>query len=113
MAKTQPKLSTSTKELIAQVEELRRINSVATTVLKKAEEDLKERMKEPYVTGVPFGTKFVREVDGQMYIRCRPTSFLLNSTLVADSLGSGKALICNLETGSTFFVVGSELVTRI
>ena len=64
------------------------------------------------VSSLPAGTYFYRQATDrrEIYMRLRPTSFLLNSTLVSDSLNSGKSLICNVETGSTFFVLGSEPV---
>lgn len=71
-------------------------------------------VKKPfYINDVPFGNIFYRlkHNDPNVYMRLRPVSYLLNSTLVSESLANGKSMICNIVTGSCFFIEGSEEVS--
>lgn len=110
----------STLHLIAAVQELRKLHTLVTDTILTTENKIKDieslgSVDASTIGKVPFGTVFRRDrrEDPDMYIRCRPTSFLLNSVLVSESLSSGKSLICNLNTGSTFFVQGSEPISVI
>ena len=64
-----------------------------------------------YANSIPFGFRFKRKGESlSTYLRARPVSFLLNSTLVSESLATGKVLTVNIETGSCFFIKGDEEV---
>ena len=73
---------------------------------------------QPLVTPVPtlqardmkFGQLFRRKGLTGTFLRVRPVSYLLNSTLVSESLANGKVLIVNPENGSCFFITGDEEV---
>lgn len=62
---------------------------------------------------VPFGGKFKRAGSNDLYIRVRPTSYLLNSTLVSDSLSRGRVMVVRLATHTCFFIEGDEQVKLV
>ena len=62
------------------------------------------------VKDINAGQCFRRNNYTGICMRLKPTSYILNSNLVADSMSAGKALIANIETGTCFFIDGSELV---
>lgn len=68
----------------------------------------KEEQKKPRISDVFFGYAFKR-MNGMYCMRCRPTSYLLNSTLVSESLAAGKQLIMNVKEGTVFFVENEEI----
>lgn len=63
------------------------------------------------VSKMEFGVRFKR--GSEVFIRTRPTSYLLNSSLISRALSDGKSLIVNLESGSLFIVEGSEIVIPV
>ena len=92
------------------------LNPAKTITAEELQQQKKEKAKKTAwivpVSSLLAGTYFYRQATDrrEIYMRLRPTSYILNSTLVADSLSAGKSLICNVETGSTFFVLGNEPV---
>jgi len=72
---------------------------------------LEEIPQAPYpVTTIEVGKAFIRNNEKDIFMRVKPTSFILNSDLVSDCLNRGKALIVNLRTGTCYFIPGEELV---
>lgn len=112
---TSPTPKTTTADLDEWLEAIARMQ-IATNKILSASQPEQPQVSKPSpfaaVASLTPGTYFYRQSTDrrEIYMRLRPTSFLLNSTLVSEALSAGKSLICNVETGSTFFVLGSELV---
>jgi hypothetical protein len=109
----------SLEDLIYTINELKKTNTalsqtmhdVNTTLLEmQAVEAAQEKttIGKVLLSNVKSGSQFKR--NGIIYIRLRPASFLLNSTLVKENLANGKVLIADIQQGTTFFVSGDELV---
>jgi len=60
---------------------------------------------------VKTGQVFCRQNDSDFYMRVKPTSFLLNSTLVGDKLNNGDVLVVNLYMATCYFIKGTEQVS--
>lgn len=60
-----------------------------------------------------FGEVFIRNNDLSYYMRLRPVSYILNSSLVSEALSTGKVLVADLVTGGAFFIPGDDLVRSI
>lgn len=108
-----PKLTTA--DLNEWLEAIARMQIATQKILSSAQPEQKPvDKKSPFVpvSSLKPGTYFYRQATDrrEIYMRLRPVSFLLNSTLVSEALSAGKSLICNVETGSTFFVLGNEPV---
>jgi hypothetical protein len=56
---------------------------------------------------------FTRKGESAYYMRVKPTHYLLNSTLICDSINKNKPLIVNLTNGSCYFLNDSEMVTLV
>lgn len=115
------KIMTSIDELISKVEELRKVAATLkiddtyrkekVAIEEREKKEAEERNKYKEVGSFVSGTVFFRQAEPNIrYMKLRPVSYILNSTLIAESLGSGKVLIANLGTGNTFFILGTELV---
>lgn len=50
---------------------------------------------------------------GLYFMRVKPISYLLNSSLVQDKLASGHILVVGLENGSLYFIGGTEPVKKV
>ena len=66
-----------------------------------------------YARDMHFAQTFRRKGLTGIYMRARPVSFLLNSTLVSECLSTGKVLIVDMEKGSCFFIKGDEEIVLI
>ncbi len=53
------------------------------------------------------------ERKGKYYMRVKPVSFLLNSTLVSDALYSAKVFVVDIKAGTIFIIHGMEEVTKV
>lgn len=62
---------------------------------------------------VPVKTVFCRHDNKDYFIRVKPVSYLLNSTLVQDKLASGFCIIVSMTSGTMYFAKGSELVVPV
>lgn len=62
---------------------------------------------------VKIGQVFVRQNDTDFFMRVKPTSLLLNSSLVGDKLNNGDPLIINLYMGTCYFISGKEQVKLV
>ncbi len=109
---TQKRKDDTLEEILRVVQELKAItqtnNINKTPTIKEIEKNTKPVF---HVYDVPLGGRFYRQRiinDKEMYLRLRPTSYLLNSTLVQENLTLGKVLVANLSTGSCYFILGSE-----
>lgn len=47
------------------------------------------------------------------FMRVKPTSYLLNSSVVVDSLNQGKPMILNLNMGTIHFISGDEVIIPV
>ena len=65
------------------------------------------------VHALKAGETFSRNNEKDIFIKLKPTSYLLNSNLVGDSLNARKVLIANLMKGTCYFIPGEELVTLV
>lgn len=70
----------------------------------------KERIEPVPVAFVQAGSCFTRNNSSSVFIRLKPTAYLLNSSMITDCLNRRKALIADLEKGTTYFIEGEELV---
>lgn len=66
--------------------------------------------KKLLISQAPYGIPFTRCQDSSTIMRVKPTSFLLNSTLVGEVLNRGDVFIVNLVTGTLFSIKGTEEV---
>lgn len=62
------------------------------------------------IKDAPFGVALKRASDKSTILRVKPTSFLLNSTLVTEVLNRADVFIVNLVTGTLFSISGTEEV---
>lgn len=62
------------------------------------------------IKDAPFGEALSRKKDKNTIMRVKPTSFLLNSTLVTEVLNRADVFIVNLSTGTLFSIAGAEEV---
>lgn len=62
---------------------------------------------------VKHGDVFRRTGHKHLFMRTKPTGYLLNSSTVSDSLNAAKPLIVNLDTGILYFIKGDEEVRLI
>lgn len=69
-----------------------------------------EKKTNPTINSVPFGVALKRISDRSTVMRVKPTSYLLNSTVVTDTLNKGNVFIVNLITGTLFGISGTEEV---
>ena len=73
----------------------------------KSAKELKQSLT---INQAPYGVALKRIKDASTILRVKPTSFLLNSTLVADVLNRSDVFIVNLVTGTLFSIAGAEEV---
>lgn len=71
---------------------------------------LKEKKSVLLIKDASFGIALKRASDKSTILRVKPTSFLLNSTLVAEVLNRADVFIVNLVTGTLFSIQGTEEV---
>lgn len=62
------------------------------------------------INQAPYGVALKRIKDSSTILRVKPTSFLLNSTLVTEVLNRSDVFIVNLVTGTLFSITGTEEV---
>lgn len=110
-----PTSKITTADLNEWLEAIARMQIATSKILSASQPEQKPAEKKSpfvYVAALKPGTYFYRQSTDrrEIFMRLRPASFLLNSTLVSEALSAGKSLICNVETGSTFFVLGNEPV---
>ena len=86
-------------------------------LIKKAKENRMEIIKAKEETpkkltikDTAYGIALMRKKDKTTIMKVKPTSFLLNSTLIADQLNKSSAFIVNLVTGTLFVIEGDEEV---
>lgn len=65
----------------------------------------------PTLSEIKHGETFF--FHGDIYLKVRPVSFILNSSLVAENLARGKSFCVNLETGTLHCFEGSREVERV
>lgn len=104
----------SLAELTRVVSELKELSSVQgkiigqiveTLAVQQETSKLKEKEKPVrFVHQIPFGEIFHRIGRQGSYMRVKPTSYLLNSSLVSESLACGKSLVCHLDSSTVFFI---------
>lgn len=63
------------------------------------------------INRAPYGIPLTRKQDSSTIMRVKPTSFLLNSTLVTEVLNRADVFIVNVVTGTLFSIKGTEEVT--
>jgi hypothetical protein len=56
---------------------------------------------------------FSRPKQTGYFMRVAPTSYLLNSKTVQESINDNKILVLNLYTGTVFFIKGEEMVRPV
>lgn len=56
---------------------------------------------------------FTRQNDQDFYMRIKPTSYLLNSSLVQENLNNGKPMILNMNQGTVYFIKADEMVRPV
>lgn len=71
---------------------------------------IKEKKSVLLIKDAPFGVALKRASDKSTILRVKPTSFILNSTLVADVRNRADVFIVNLVTGTLFSIQGTEEV---
>lgn len=76
-------------------------------------EQIEIELKEPqYIAReIPFGEVFLYK--GDVHMRVKPVSFLLNSTLVQENINAGKVFCVNMEKGTLHIIQGGYAVERI
>jgi hypothetical protein len=62
------------------------------------------------VRSLAAGDAFLRNNTEGLCIRLKPTSYILNSSLVVDSIDRGQVLIANVIKGTCYFIPGEELI---
>lgn len=62
------------------------------------------------IKDAPYGIPLTRIQDKSTIMRVKPTSFLLNSTLVTEVLNRADVFIVNVVTGTLFSIKGTEEV---
>lgn len=62
----------------------------------------------PLLRSTPYGE--IISYNGKYLMRLKPTSFLLNSTLIADVLNRADCIVCNIETGTVYVMEGDKEV---
>lgn len=65
----------------------------------------------PLLHSIPHGETC--SFRGKILMRLKPTSFLLNSTLVGDVLNRGDCFVCNVETGTLYIMPGNIEVESV
>jgi len=70
----------------------------------------KDKTTKLQINQAPYGVALKRSQDKSTILRVKPTSFLLNSTLVTEVLNRSDVFIVNLVTGTLFSIVGTEEV---
>lgn len=60
---------------------------------------------------IPVGTLCMRK--NKVFMRVAPRSYLLNSTLISDSLAAGKVFVTDMENGSLLVIKGDETVEKL
>ena len=73
----------------------------------KAKEEIPKKLT---IKDTAYGIALMRKKDKTTIMKVKPTSFLLNSTLIADQLNKSSAFIVNLVTGTLFVIEGDEEV---
>lgn len=95
------------------LELLERIEMMEKKLLKHYEVEKKVDSSIVEACKIPVKGKFMRNGDPAIYMRVKPTSYLLNSSVVTDSINEGKPLVVNLLSGTCYFIRGNELVTKV
>jgi hypothetical protein len=62
----------------------------------------------PTLRSAPYGE--IISYNGKYLMRLKPTSFLLNSNLIADVLNRSDCIVCNIETGTVYVMEGDKEV---
>lgn len=50
---------------------------------------------------------------GLYFMRVKPVSYILNSSLVQDKLAAGYVMAIGLENGTLYFIAGSEAIRKV
>lgn len=71
-----------------------------------------------FVPGIPVSDTevldvFTRKEDSAYYMRVKPVSYFLNSTMVQDKLAAGFVIVISLTTGTMYWIKGTELVLPV
>ena len=105
---TQKRKDNTLEEILRVVQELKELAQVnkAPCAQKIA---MKQERRPLRISDVSYGHTFKRK-NGEYCIRVRPTSYLLNSTLVSESLCASKQLIVSVKAGTCFFVENEEIL---